>query len=197
MFLSQIIGKPVRKQNATYGNVTGICISLKSRALRYLVCVSNRDVKTEFAVSFSSVLEIDDEIVLSRLKPLLPQNCVKLTLNRPIYDEKGKYLGFLKDAEFENGYLISLLANDGKKYAATRILAVNDVVILRKNQPYPLGQRIPAMDVSIFNGNKPTTEKSGLITRSTLKNAIKNRSLIRFTLSLPPFSTPKNHPTEP
>lgn len=189
MFLSQIIGKPVRKQNVTYGKATDICVSLKSRALRYLICVSNRDVRAEFAVGFSSVLELDDEIVLSRLKPLLPQNCVKLTLNRPVYDDSGKYLGFLKDAEIENGYLLALYASDGKKYAATRILAVSDAIILRKNQPYPLGQRIPAPCVSPLTD----TEKSGLVTRSVLKTAIQNRSLIRFTLSLPPFFKPNEH----
>ena len=197
MFLSQIIGKPIRKQNVTYGKATGVCVSLKSRALRYLTCLSTRNFSTEFSVSFASVLDTEDEIILSRLKPLLPQNCVKLTLNRPIYDDTGKYLGFLKDVEFENGYLITLYASDEKRYAATRIIAVNDAIIVRKKQPYPLGQRIPAPAKLHFCGDLTQNEKSGLITRAVLKNAVQNHSLIRLTLALPPFSNASNREDKP
>ena len=187
MLLTNLIGKPVRKQNVTYGNVTGVCVSLKSRAIRYLLCISREKPRSEFAVGISAVAEMDDDVTLTRLKPLLPQNSVKLTLNRPIYDETGKYLGFIQDAELENGYLRAVYANDNKRYPATRVLALDDAVILKKTEPYPLGQRIPTPAVCPLSDEFSKTEKGGLVTRSVLKTAVKNGALIRFTLALPPF----------
>lgn len=192
MLLTELIGKPVRKQNVTYGNVTGVCVSLKSRAIRYLLCISRDKPRSEFAVGISAVAEIDDDITLTRLKPLLPQNSVKLTLNRPIYDDEGKYLGFIKDAELENGYLHAVYANDDRRYAATRLFALDDAVLLKKAEPYPLGQRIPAPALFPLSAEFSKTEKGGLITRSVLKNAIKNKALIRLTLNLPPFTNADN-----
>jgi hypothetical protein len=52
---------------------------------------------------------------------------------------------------------------------------------LRKEQPFPIGQRIPAPLLFDFSSHTP------IVTKPLLKEAVKQGKLIQFTLSLPPF----------
>ena len=82
--------------------------------------------------------------------------------------------------EMDDFIAVKLLTNRGEAFPLTAISAFSDAVILRKRQPYPIGQRIPITSCSNLNER--------IVTKSVLRSAIENRALIRLTLSLPPFS---------
>ena len=63
------------------------------------------------------------------------------------------------------------------------IFGCSDAVILRKEQAYPLGQRIPAPILPLI-----TEKYEPVVTRAVLRNATAKRTLVKLTLSLPPFS---------
>ncbi|MBE5744676.1 MAG: hypothetical protein E7355_00915 [Clostridiales bacterium] len=92
----------------------------------------------------------------------------------PIYNASGDFLGTLKDVEFQNQTAIRLITDSDISHPFTEVGALSDAIILRKAQPYPLGQIIP--------------HKNVLITRKILRGAVEKQSLIKLTLSLPPFS---------
>ena len=89
----------------------------------------------------------------------------------PVYTENGVFLGNLSNVKFDDYTAKSIQIND-VWITFSRVIAVGDAVIVSKAQPYPIGQ--------------PT--KENFVTKQTLKRAVKEQSLIRLTLSLPPFS---------
>ena len=196
MLLSELVGKSVYSGNRARGVLNGVCLSLKSRAVKYLLCTTTEtNAKTEFAVTVSSIQELSDTVRLKRLKAVLPKQCARVFLNRPIYSEDGAYLGHLADLESENYTATKLICGDGKSYPAQLISALNDAVILRKAPPYPIGQRIPAPHV--FNFLQKTKDETStteppvsplFVSKNLLKIAAENGELIRLTAALPPFS---------
>ncbi len=187
MLLSELIGKDVYCGNSLRGRVSGVCISLKSRAVKYLLCqTAEKNAKTEFSVSVTAVENVAEAVFLKRVKTVLPRNCARVFLNRPIYTDEGAYLGYLADMELSDFIATGVITGDKKRYPASALSAVSDAVILKKSPVYPLGQRIPAPAVSAFlseNAPAPT-----VVTRAVLKTAIRSEKLISFTLSLPPFN---------
>ena len=183
MFLSEYLNKPIIVANQQRGVCLGIGFSLKTQAIKCLLCAPLPHQKPSFAISFSAVEKVTDIILLRRLRTVLPTNHARITIGNPVYSYEGDFLGQVTEAELQNGILIQLYTDKCKRIPATAIFACNDAVILRKNQPYPLGQRVPAPTLLQIN------EKSdGFVTRPLLRTAMAKGALIKLTLSLPPFN---------
>ena len=107
---------------------------------------------------------------------------MKIFLPRPIYSYEGAFLGNAVDMELSNYVATRIFTDKNEIIPISSVLAFSDAVILRKEQAYPLGQRIPAHVVSkFFDKNEP------IVTKSVLKTAIAKKNLIRLTMSLSPF----------
>ena len=191
MQLSQLIQKNIRVGKNTKGVCVGVGLSVKSKAVKYLLCCSNPSLnfpvsaseKADFAVSISSIESISqEEIALSNLRAVFPKNCAKISLGKPIYSEDGVYLGKIADLEMHNFQAIKLFSDENFTYSPMTISACSDVVILRKEQAFPLGERIPAPLLFPF-----LKKNESVITKPILRSAIQNGQLINLTLSLPPF----------
>lgn len=182
MLLSSLHGKPIVVAATTRGVCLGVGISLKTYAVKYLLCSSSPDRdKIDFCVNASAIEKNTDALFLRRLRPVFPKNCAQITKNLPVFSYDGSFLGSLRDMEMQNFAAIRLIT-EKKSFPITSLAACSDAVILRKEQPFPLGQRVPAPFVSDF-GNK----SQPLVTRSLLRAAIEKKSLVKLTLSLPPF----------
>ncbi len=173
MFLSQLSNKQIFLDKTPRGFCLGIGISPKSKTVKYLFCTTEEN--DDFVLPIDALFQISDNgLHLSRLRPILPKPCAKLFPRLPIYAFDGKFSGYLMDVECINGIAVQLLTDRGERYPFSAISVVSDAILLRKPQPYPIGQ--------------PTTfEHEGIVTRALLRKAIQEQSLIRLTLSLPPF----------
>lgn len=187
MYLSDIVGKVILIKGKARGVCLGIGISLKSYAVKYLFCASERApaYQADFAVSISSVDIIDEAIRLSSLRPVYPKNCAKFFLKMPVYSSFGENLGVLSDVELRHFTVEQLFTDKNESYPVTAVSACVDAVILKKEQPYPIGQRIPAPLPSLSEGKS-------IVTKPLLKRAIQQGKLIELTLSLSPFQCFKN-----
>ncbi len=167
-------------KNIHRGYCVGLGISLKSFTVKYLLCSLSKEQSTpDFAVKFTAVENLEqDKIHLSVLRPVLPKSCAKIFYDMPIYTQTGIFCGKVKQIEIE-GSSFSRLFTENTEFFATEISACADAVILRKTQPYPLGQRIPAYNKQV---------NSGIVTKGVLRSAIQKNELIKLTLSLAPFS---------
>lgn len=182
MFLSDLHNRPVVVHDKQRGICQGIGISLKNQAVKYLLCASNTAIlnATDFSVYASAAEEVYPQIRLSRLRPVFPKSCAKLFLGLPIYAFDGGFLGTLKDVEMQN-FTATRLFTEQTWYPISAIVACSDALILRKEQPFPIGQRIPAPSLFHFSGG------STIVTKALLKEAAKSGKLIALTLSLAPF----------
>ena len=183
MFLSDYLSKPILVAKEQRGVCLGIGFSVKTQAVKCLLCAPTTQKKTDFAVAFSAVKSVEDCITLQRMRAVLPTNCARISIGNPVYSYEGDFLGKITDAEIKNGALFRLFTDRDESFPASLIFACNDAVILRKNQPYPLGQRVPAP--VLF---RICDKTDGFITRPLLRTAIAKGALIKLTLSLPPFS---------
>ena len=183
MLLTDYFNKSIFVANQARGVCIGIGFSLKTQAIKCLLCASAPHQSPIFAISFSAVERVTENIELRRLRALLPTGFSRVTVGNPVYSYDGDFLGFITDAEIQNGALLQLFTDRQKAIPATAIFACNDAVILRKNQPYPLGQRIPAPVLLQIND-----KSDGLVTRPLLRTAMAKGALIKLTLSLPPFN---------
>ena len=183
MLLSNLYQKPV----VVDGNIRGVClgvgISLKTYAVKYLLCSSSPTRSTnDVCVNVSSIIKIDEAVFLRRLRPVFPKNCAQITMRLPIFSYNGGAQGFLQDLEMQN-FVALRFFNENKAFPISAVTACADAVILRKEQPFPLGQRVPAPFLLYFKDvARP------IVTKAVLSTAIQEKSLIKLTLSLPPFS---------
>ena len=134
-------------KNTYRGQCVGFGVSLKTFTVKYLFCSLNEQSSTpDFTVKSTAVQKIDkDKIYLSSLRPVLAKSCVKLFYDMPVYTQAGVFFGRLKRIEIKGNSLV-LLFTENMELSVTEISACADAIILRKTQPYPLGQRIPAYD---------------------------------------------------
>jgi hypothetical protein len=190
MLLTDLIHKTVYAGITPKGKCIGIGISLKNHSVKYLLCssISQCFNRTDFCVSVSAIDEVDDGIYLSHLRPAFPKACAKIVLGLPIYRENGLFVGNLTDATIENGVVTDLITNRQESISLSCLSAVCDAILLRKPRPYPIGQRIPAHAVSTF-----FDKNEDVVNKTNLRTAIKKGSLIKLTLSLPPFSFNKQN----
>ena len=182
MKLSQLIGKSVYAGSKRRGVCEGVGVSLKSGAVKYLFCSASSG-KTDFCVNVSAIEELDEEIYLSRLRPVFPKNAAKILLRLPVYTDEGVFLGNVTDMEMDSFTALCLETDKGERFPLLHIAACTDAILLRKKPPYPIGQRIPAPIVSdIFQDSEM------IVSRSNLREAIEKGALIKLTLSLAPFA---------
>ncbi|MBR2647150.1 MAG: hypothetical protein IKD47_06315 [Clostridia bacterium] len=191
MFLSDLTDKNVYAGKTLRGVCRGVGVSLKSRAVKYLLCSSLTHAQTaaptpsngtDFSIGISAVESVEPSVVLSRLRPVFPKNCVKIFIGHPVYSVDGVFLGNVADLELHDFVATRLITDRGVSYPALAILACSDAILLRKESVFPLGQRVPAPLLStISDKNDP------LVTKVLLRDAIKKGKLIRLTLSLSPF----------
>jgi hypothetical protein len=177
MLLSDLVEKNVYVGKQLKGVCLAVGISLKTHGVKYLHCANAATYnplrpRIDFSVPVSAVESISDGAIrLSRLRPVYPKNSTCIFLSRPVYTNDGAYLGDVTDVDLRAFTASRLFTDTNKSYPFSAINAYGDAVILRKIQTYPLGQRIHAYPV----------------TKPVLKKAIENKTLIRLTLSLPPF----------
>jgi hypothetical protein len=158
-------------------------ISLKTHAVKYLLCANQPSARAQFALPVSAVVSIDESVALSRMRPVLPKNCACLFIGLPVYAYDGAYLGKITELEIKNFIATIFYTDTGFDFPVSVIAACSDAVLLKKEQVYPLGQRIPAPFLS-----KISSKADGVITKPILRLAIQQSSLVKLTLSLPPFS---------
>ena len=188
MLLSHITDKHVIVGNTAQGVCRGVGVSLKSHAVKYLLCASTPTQSApDFAVGVTSISKMDDAVWLTRLRAVYPKSCAKIFLGAPVYSFEGGYLGKVSDLEMSDFIATALFTDRKERFPVTAIYACSDAVILKKEQPYPLGQRIPAPFLSIAND-----KTNGVVTKPILRTAIERRALISLTLSLPPFAMELN-----
>lgn len=184
MKLSDLCEKSIYTNKAFQGICRGVGLSLKSHAVRYLLCASTpTQMGTDFSVGVNAVTEVNERILLSRLRPASPKGCAKIAIGLPVYSFEGGFLGTVTDLDLFDFTATTLYTDRGESFPITSIFACSDAVILRKEQPYPLGQRIPAPLLSIV-----TDKSDGVVTKPILRTAIEKGSLVKLTLALPPFS---------
>ncbi len=183
MFLNDITDKEIISSKTVKGYCRGVGISLKSHAVKYLLCASNPLAEPDFAISAASVENIGEQIRISSLRPLSPKNCVRIFIGRPVYAFDGVYLGNVADLDIRDFVATELYTDQNACYPISSVTACFDAVILKKQPPYPIGQRIPAPLLPLLS-----EKKSPIVTKPVLRAAIRKSSLIKFTLSLPPFS---------
>ncbi len=184
MKLSQLYEKNILVGKTFRGVCRGVALSLKSQSVKYLLCASTQtQTATDFSVGISAVTEIAEDIRLSRLRPCYPKNCAKISIGLPVYSFEGGFIGVVEDMDMRDFVATKLYTDRGATIPITSVFACSDAVILRKEQAYPLGQRIPTPMLSSF-----TDKSEALVTKPLLRSAIRNRSLIKLTLSLPPFN---------
>ncbi|MBR2320925.1 MAG: hypothetical protein IKA57_02175 [Clostridia bacterium] len=184
MKLSDLCEKSIYTNKAFQGICRGVGLSLKSHAVRYLLCASTpTQMGTDFSVGVNAVTEVNERILLSRLRPASPKGCAKIAIGLPVYSFEGGFLGTVTDLNICDFTATTLYTDRGDSFPITSIFACSDAVILRKEQPYPLGQRIPAPLLSLV-----TDKSDGVVTKPILRTAIEKGSLVKLTLALPPFS---------
>ncbi len=183
MFLKDLVDKEIFSGKTLKGYCRGVGVSLKTHAVKYLLCASSPAEEPDFAISVSSVVEVGEQIKIISLRPVVPKNCVRIFIDRPIYAFDGIYLGKVADLAMQNFTASRLVSDRGNVYPVTSVTACFDAVILKKEPPYPIGQRIPTPMLSLAND-----KKSALVTKSVLKCAMGKSALVQLTLSLPPFA---------
>jgi hypothetical protein len=183
MKLSDLCEKSIYTNKTFQGVCKGVGLSLKSHAVRYLLCASSPTQKnTDFSVGVNAVTEVNERISLSRLRPASPKGCAKVAIGVPVYSFEGGFLGKVADLDLFDFTATTLYTDRGETFPVTSIFACSDAVILRKEQPFPLGQRIPAPLLSLV-----TDKNDGVVTKQILRTAIERGTLVKLTLSLPPF----------
>ena len=183
MKLSDLTEKNVYTNKTFQGVCRGVGLSLKSHAVRYLLCASiSTQSVTDFSIGVNTVADVGDRILLSRLRPCSPKGCARIAIGLPVYAFEGSYLGKVADLDLYDFTATTLYTDRGDSFPITSIFACSDAVILRKEQPFPLGQRIPAPLLPLV-----TEKNDGVVTKQILRAAMEKGALIRLTLALPPF----------
>ena len=183
MLLSSLAEKPILVAATTRGICMGVGVSLKNFTVKYLLCASlqNRN-QTDFCVNYSALDNIGETLSLKALRPVFPRSCARFSLPLPIFSADGSFVGNLADLEILDDVATRLFTEDGRVFPISSVLACTDAVILKKEQPFPLGQLVPAPMLSTISN-----KKEGLVTKPLLRAAKEKSSLIKLTLSLPPF----------
>ena len=183
MFLSDFVKKELYANAVFCGVCLGVGVSVKTNAVKYLLCSSEKTrACPDFVLPISAVLETGNKIQLRSLRTVRPKSCLRLFQNLPVYTFDGRLLGNLTNAALPDRIATEIFI-DSISFPIREIYACADAVILRKEQPYPLGQRIPA-PLSAALGKK----NERFVTKPILRAAIQNGALLKLTLSLPPFA---------
>lgn len=184
MLLSQILSKSIELRDKTCATAIAIGVSSKNFTIKYIFCGNIENTAPQFVLNYSALQTITPiSLRFAPTRPVIPKSCFILVLQKSVYSQKGEFIGFLENANIENGVLTQLFI-DKNVYSPSEIFAVSDVIILKKSSPFPLGQRIPAPHEYPF-----CTEKDTLVNKRILRGALENGKIIKLTLSLSPFSS--------
>lgn len=179
MLLCELVGKKIYSAGKIRGICRGVGIQVKSRAVKYLICL-DVEKERELFLSINAIKEISKSgILLKSFRPCAPLSVSRFFSSRPVYDETGKYLGIVVDLEIENSFAVSLTTDTGASYSAYSLTAVSDAVLLKRRAIFPLGEKIPE--------RLHQQTKSPVVSKAVLKQALADGRLIRLTLSLPLF----------
>ena len=185
MFLSELVKKEIYSSGEERGVCLGIGVSLKTNAVKYLLCACDKQSNSpDFALPISAILSVDDKIRLRALRAVPPKSCIRLFPALPVYAFNGRLLGKIHDIAIRENTVTEIFV-DSFSFSPRAILACADAVILRKEQVFPLGQRIPAPLLPLL-GNK----NERIVTKPVLRTAMQKGALVKLTLSLPPFTKP-------
>ena len=187
MFLTDFINKEIFIGNNPRGVCVGLGISLKTSTVKYLLCASARSYSphrphADFAVGVNALESVREVIKLGKTRAIYPKSCARIFLNAPVYAEDGMFLGCLSDLELHALTACKIFTDKHETRNFNAVTAVSDAIILKKEAPFPIGQRIPAPVLSALELSHP------LVSKTALKKAALKGELIRFTLALPPFS---------
>ena len=187
MLLSQLFFKTITTDETTRGKVVGIGFSLKSGKIKHLLCSTQSQPqidlpRTDFAVNTSAITAVADKISLSRIRPIIPKTKTALFPHLPVYSQNGIFLGNLSDGKIKDFVLVQLCTDKNYAFPTSSIAVCHDAIFLRKEKPYPLGQRIPSPMLSQLQGEKTS------VTKPLLQRALRQGTLVKLTLSLPPFA---------
>ncbi|MBQ8343082.1 MAG: hypothetical protein IJY21_03125 [Clostridia bacterium] len=187
MLLSQLLQKTLYTGETPRGVTVSIGFSLKTHAIKHLLCAlqeppTAQPQNPDFAVNVSSISAVADGISLTRIRPVLPKAQTKLFLYLPVYSHDGVFLGKLTDGEIHNFVLTRLFTDRGNAFSPSSIAVCRDAIFLRKEQPYPLGQRVPSPLLSQLQSDETS------VTKPLLRRAVQQGTLVKLTLSLPPFA---------
>lgn len=177
MLLTQLLYKTLIFDKTPRGKCFAVGISIKTKSVKYLFCRTEENLKTsstEFILPIDAVASFSENaLFLSRLRPILPKSCIKLTLGLPVYNSDGTFIGHVDNVHLHNYVASAIQLDNGVCCLFSDVTALSDAVILRKPQPYPIGQALP--------------NQEDFVTKQTLRKAVSEQSLIQLTLSLPPF----------
>ncbi len=183
MFLSELTDKIILSGKTPKGVCLGVGVSLKNFTVKYLLCASSpTSTVPDFAISVAAVESVDENVRISKLRPLIPKNCARIFLGKPVYAFDGIYLGKVVDLALQNFTATHLFTDQNIRYPMSAVTACFDAVLLKREEPYPIGQRIPAPLLYVAN-----EKNAALVTKPVLRSAMQKGALIRLTLSLPPF----------
>lgn len=183
MFLSELTNKEIFVGKNPRGIVKGVAVSLKTHEVKYLLCANAKTSRAIFAIPLRAVVSVGECVQLSRLRPVLPKHCACIFLHLPVYSFEGEHLGSLQELSLQSFVATTLLTDKKVSFPVSAVLACSDALLLKKEQPYPLGQRIPAPFLPLL-----TEKEDGLVTKPILRTAAQKNSLVKLTLALPPFS---------
>ncbi len=182
MQLKELTNKEIVVGKTRKGYCRGVALSLKSYAVKYLLCSTTLGGEADFALSVNSIKEIGEQILLTSARPLLPKNSAKVFIGRPVYSAEGVYLGKIIDLSLRDFTATYLFTDQEDVYPVNAVVASQDALLLKKEQPFPLGSRIPAPLLFLY-----TDKKDGLVTKPVLRTAMGQGTLVRLTLALSPF----------
>lgn len=182
MFLSQLAEKEIFVGNTPRAIIKGVGVSLKTYKIKYLLCAETTASRALFALSINGITSFNMPILLPRLRPVLAKHCACVFLGLPVYSFDGEYLGNIQDLAIDNQAATLLYTDKEITLPISSVAACSDALLLKKEQPYPLGQRIPAPFVPALS-----EKYGGIVTKPVLRAALEKNSLIKLTLSLPPF----------
>lgn len=187
MNLSFLVGKPVYSSSKQKGVCRGVALSLKSRAVKYLVCQKNDPALNgaEFFLPVSAVQAVDESgIYVQKLRAAVPKNVYRFFCGKPVYTEEGQYVGIVTDLSLEHFYAVAVHTDRGI-FSALCLSAIGDAVLLKKSPCFPLGRSLPER---FFQSLSPDP----IVTKTTLKKAIEKGFLIRLTSSMLPSGKKKS-----
>ena len=181
MFLHSLIGKRVVVNQTPRCVCLGVGVKKSNGNLSFLLCSKSQDDAGTFAIPFSSIVCVkEDCIIANKIRPVQSPRAYILFNHLPVYSTQGVRLGVLSNAEFSQNRLYRLFI-DGNPAHFSRIHAIADAILLSPKPVFPIGQPVPAPFLLEYG------TKNSAVTKSVLKKAVQTQSLIRLTLSLPPF----------
>ncbi len=186
-FLKDLIGKKVVScEGKILGYTRAPLFSENFKRICALLCADEDE--EDFILPLSRRQKVDDVFLMPRQKRQNVTGMPYSPLLKQAYSAQGKLLGVVEDVQLEE-FKISALIIDGKKYAADKVKAFGDCVLIN-DSPTPLRKtkrkekillgKVLKFDVFSQDGDVLFT-KGTLITPQILKTAALKKRLLELT----------------